>query len=107
HPIAVTPYAPDLTVARPPAELPLMRAEGAVNIIMRRALEEADDPDAKRAELIENYRKIIDPYIAAGNAMIDDIIDPRETRAVVARSLEMAANKHVERPRKKHGVMPV
>jgi acetyl-CoA carboxylase carboxyltransferase component len=100
-------YEPDTIVAWPTAEISVMGAEGAVNIIMRRAIEEADDPDAKRAELVETYRKIIDPYIAAGNAMIDDIIDPRETRAVVARALEMAASKHVERPRKKHGVMPV
>jgi acetyl-CoA carboxylase carboxyltransferase component len=100
-------YEPDLIVAWPSAEISVMGAEGAVNIIMRRAIEEADDPDAKRAELVGNYRKIIDPYIAAGNAMIDDIIDPRETRAVVARALEMAANKRVERPWKKHGVMPV
>ncbi len=100
-------YEPDLIVAWPSAEISVMGAEGAVNIIMRRAIEEADDPDAKRAELVGNYRKIIDPYIAAGNAMIDDVIDPRETRAVVARALEMAANKHVERPWKKHGVMPV
>jgi acetyl-CoA carboxylase carboxyltransferase component len=100
-------YEPDLIVAWPTAEISVMGAEGAVNIIMRRAIEEASDPDAKRAELIENYRKIIDPYIAAGNAMIDDIIDPRETRSVVARALEMAATKHVERPWKRHGVMPV
>jgi acetyl-CoA carboxylase carboxyltransferase component len=100
-------YEPDLIVAWPTAEISVMGAEGAVNIIMRRAIEEADDPDAKRAELIDNYRKIIDPYIAAGNAMIDDIIDPRETRAVVARALEMAASKRVARPWKKHGVMPV
>jgi acetyl-CoA carboxylase carboxyltransferase component len=100
-------YEPDLIVAWPTAEISVMGAEGAVNIIMRRAIEEAEDPEAKRAELIENFRKIIDPYVAAGNAMIDDIIDPRETRAVVARALEMAASKHVERPRKKHGVMPV
>jgi acetyl-CoA carboxylase carboxyltransferase component len=100
-------YEPDLIVAWPTAEISVMGAEGAVNIIMRRAIEEANDPDAKRAELVGNYRKIIDPYIAAGNAMIDDIIDPRETRRVVARALEMAAGKRVERPWKKHGVMPV
>ena len=100
-------YEPDLIVAWPTAEISVMGAEGAVNIIMRRAIEEADDPDAKRAELVEAYRKIIDPYIAAGNAMIDDIIDPRETRAVVARALEMAASKRIARPWKKHGVMPV
>ena len=74
-----------------------------MNIILRKQIEAADDPDAKRAELVGEFRKIIDPYIAAGNAMIDDIIDPRETRAVVCRALEMAASKHVEKPRKKHG----
>jgi acetyl-CoA carboxylase carboxyltransferase component len=100
-------YEPDLIVAWPSAEISVMGAEGAVNIIMRRQIEEADDPDAKRAELVAGFRKIIDPYVAAGNAMIDDIIDPRETRAVVARALEMAASKKVERPWKKHGVMPV
>ena len=100
-------YEPDLIVAWPTAEISVMGAEGAVNIIMRRAIEEAEDPDAKRAELVENFQKIIDPYIAAGNAMIDDVIDPRETRPVVIRALEMAASKRVERPWKRHGVMPV
>src|SRR3954447_6191997 len=100
-------YEPDLIVAWPSAEISVMGAEGAVNIIMRRQIEEAEDPDAKRAELVDGFRKIIDPYVAAGNAMIDDIIDPRETRAVVARALEMAASKRVARPWKKHGVMPV
>src|SRR5215218_7845205 len=100
-------YEPDLIVAWPTAEISVMGADGAVNIILRKQIEAAEDPDAKRAELVEGFRKIIDPYVAAGNAMIDDIIDPRETRAVVIRGLEMAATKHVERPRKKHGVMPV
>jgi acetyl-CoA carboxylase carboxyltransferase component len=100
-------YEPDLIVAWPTAEISVMGAEGAVNIILRKQIEAADDPDAKRAELVGEFRKIIDPYVAAGNAMIDDIIDPRETRAVVIRGLEMAATKHVERPRKRHGVMPV
>ncbi len=57
--------------------------------------------------MIENFRKIIDVYIAAGNAMIDDVIDPRETRATICRALEMAADKKVERPWKKIGVVPV
>jgi acetyl-CoA carboxylase carboxyltransferase component len=57
--------------------------------------------------MIEGIRKTIDPYIAAGNALVDDIIDPRETRPTVIRALEMAETKRVERPRKKHGVMPV
>jgi acetyl-CoA carboxylase carboxyltransferase component len=100
-------YEPDLIVAWPTAEISVMGAEGAVNIILRKQIEAADDPDAKRAELVDNFRKIIDPYIAAGNDMIDDIIDPRETRPVVIRGLEMAERKRVERPWKKHGVMPV
>jgi acetyl-CoA carboxylase carboxyltransferase component len=100
-------YEPDLIVAWPTAEISVMGAEGAVNIIMRKQIEAADDPDAKRAELVGEFRKIIDPYVAAGNAMIDDIIDPRETRQVVAKALEMAATKKVERPWKRHGVMPV
>ncbi len=100
-------YEPDTIVAWPSAEISVMGAEGAVNIVMRKQIEAADDPDAKRAELVASYRKIIDPYIAAGNAMIDDIIDPRETRHVVARALEMAESKKVARPWKKHGVMPV
>jgi acetyl-CoA carboxylase carboxyltransferase component len=52
-------------------------------------------------------REQIDPYIAAGNAVIDDVIDPRETRATIAKALTMARDKHVEKPRKRHGVMPV
>ena len=100
-------YEPDLIVAWPSAEISVMGPEGAVNIIFRKQIEAAEDPDATRAEMIEGIRKSIDPYIAAGNAMIDDIIDPRETRPTVIRALELAQNKHLERPWKKHGVMPV
>ena len=91
-------YEPDLIVAWPTAEISVMGAEGAVEIIFRKQVEEADDPAAKKAELIADFRKIIDVYIAAGNDMIDDVIDPRETRAVICRALEMAENKRVERP---------
>ena len=56
---------------------------------------------------MEEFRKLINPYAAAGAAFIDDIIDPRETRSVVIHALEMAQGKRVERPWKKHGVMPV
>jgi len=100
-------YEPDLIVAWPSAEISVMGPEGAVNIIFRKQIEAAEDPDATRAEMIEGIRKIIDPYIAAGNAMIDDVIDPRQTRPVVIRALEMAEGKRVERPWRKHGVMPV
>jgi acetyl-CoA carboxylase carboxyltransferase component len=100
-------YEPDLIVAWPSAEISVMGPEGAVNIIFRKQIEAAEDPDAQRAEMIEGIRRTIDPYIAAGNALIDDIIDPRETRPTVIRALEMAETKRVERPWKKHGVMPV
>jgi acetyl-CoA carboxylase carboxyltransferase component len=100
-------YEPDLIVAWPSAEISVMGPEGAVNIIFRRQIEASDDPDATRAEMIEGIRKTIDPYIAAGNALIDDVIDPRETRPVVIGALEMAESKRVQRPWKKHGVMPV
>ena len=100
-------YEPDLIVAWPSAEISVMGAEGAVEIIIRKQVEEAEDPEAKSAELIEDFRKIIDVYIAAGNDMIDDVIDPRETRPTICRALEMAESKRVERPWKRHGVVPV
>ncbi|KKK97589.1 hypothetical protein LCGC14_2651250, partial [marine sediment metagenome] len=100
-------YEPDLVVAWPSAEISVMGAEGAVNIIFRKQIDAADDPDATREELVNNFKEIIDPYIAAGNAMIDDIIDPRETRPTIIRGLEMAEDKRIARPWKKHGVMPV
>jgi len=100
-------YEPDLIVAWPSAEISVMGAEGAVEIIFRKQVDSAEDPAAKKAELIDGFRKVIDPYIAAGNDLIDDIIDPRETRPTVIRAFEMAATKRVERPWKRHGVMPV
>jgi len=100
-------YEPDLIVAWPSAEISVMGPEGAVNIIFRKQIEASEDPDATRSEMIDGIRKSIDPYIAARNALIDDIIDPRETRPTVIRALEMAESKRVARPHKKHGVMPV
>jgi methylmalonyl-CoA decarboxylase subunit alpha len=100
-------YEPDLIVAWPTAEISVMGAEGAVEIVFRKQVEEAEDPGAKRRELISAYKQIIDVYIAAKNAMIDDVIDPRETRPTVIRALEMAEGKRVERPWKRHGIVPV
>ena len=98
-------YEPDLIVAWPSAEISVMGAEGAVEIVFRKQVEEAEDPAAKKAELIEAYRKIIDVYIAARNDMIDDVIDPRETRPTIIRALEMAEGKRaraaVEAPRRR------
>jgi len=100
-------YEPDLIVAWPGAEISVMGAEGAVNIIGRSMIEASDDPEATKEAMLNAVREQIDPYIAAGNAVIDDVIDPRETRPTIAKALRMARNKHVEKPRKRHGVMPV
>src|ERR1700753_3702329 len=100
-------YEPDLIVAWPSAEISVMGAEGAVEIVFRKQGQEAEDPGAKRQELTAAYREIIDVYVAAGNDMIDDVIAPRETRATICRALEMSAGKRVERPWKRSGVVPV
>ena len=100
-------YEPDLIVAWPSAEISVMGAEGVVEIAFRKQVDEAEDPEAKKAELIEGFRKIFDVYIAAGNDLIDDVIDPRETRETICRGLEMSASKKVERPWKRQGVVPV
>jgi acetyl-CoA carboxylase carboxyltransferase component len=100
-------YEPDLIVAWPSAEISVMGAEGAVEIVMRRQVEEAEDPAAKRAELVAAYQGLIDVYVAARNGMIDDVIDPRETRPTIIRALELSEHKKIERPWRRHGVMPV
>jgi acetyl-CoA carboxylase carboxyltransferase component len=84
-----------------------MGPEGGTNIIFRKEIAAAANPEEERSRRVEEFRKLINPYIAAGAALIDDIIDPRETRPVVIRALQMAKGKKVERPWKKHGVMPV
>src|SRR6202790_4980954 len=89
-------YEPDLIVAWPSAEISVMGAEGVVEIAFRKQVQEAEDPQAKKAELIEGFRKIFDVYVAAGNDLIDDVIDPREMRETICRGLEMSENKKVE-----------
>jgi propionyl-CoA carboxylase beta chain len=87
-----------------------MGPDGAVNIIHRKTLDaitDVEEQKAKRLELAEQIRANIDPYIAAGHAQLDDIIDPAETRAAIIGGLRITADKHVERPWRKHGVMPV
>jgi acetyl-CoA carboxylase carboxyltransferase component len=100
-------YHPDLLVAWPFAEISVMGPEGAVNIIFNKQVEAAEDPAATRAQLVEQVRREISPYIAASWAMIDDVIDPAETRRVIHRGLLQARDKRVDRPWRKHGVMPV
>jgi len=100
-------YEPDLIVAWPGAEISVMGPEGAVNIIGRSAIEASDDPEATRQAMLDQVKAQIDPYLAARNDLIDDVIDPRETRPTIINGLRMAKDKRVERPWKKHGVMPV
>jgi acetyl-CoA carboxylase carboxyltransferase component len=100
-------YEADLIVGWPTAEVSLMGPEGAVNIIFRKQIEAAQDPKAAREALVEQFRGMIGPYIAAKHALVDDLIDPRDTRPVLCRALEVAEKKVVERPWRKHGVMPV
>src|SRR3954463_4002781 len=97
-------YEPDLIVAWPSAEISVMGPEGAVNIIGRSAIEASEDPEATREQMLEAVKKQIDPYLAARNDLIDDIIDPRETRPTVIRGLRMAKDKRGERPWKTQGV---
>jgi len=100
-------YHPDLLVAWPFAEISVMGPEGAVNIIFNKQIEAAEDPAAMRAQLLQQVRDTINPYIAAGWAMIDDVIEPAETRRVIVRGLEQARDKQVTRPQRKHGNIPV
>jgi acetyl-CoA carboxylase carboxyltransferase component len=100
-------YQPDLLVAWPFAEISVMGPEGAVNIIFNKQIEAAEDPDATRSQLTQTIREQISPYIAAGWAMIDDVIEPAETRSAIAKGLEQAAGKRIDRPWRKHGNIPV
>lgn len=100
-------FGPDLVVAWPSAEISLMGPEGAVNIVFRKEIATAENPEEKRNELVEMFRKKIALDIAAGGAYIDDVIDPRETRKVIKETLELCENKDHKLPQKRHGVMPV
>jgi acetyl-CoA carboxylase carboxyltransferase component len=100
-------YQPDTIVAWPFAEISVMGPEGAVNIIFNKQIESSDNPEATRAHLMETIRAQINPYLAAGWAMIDDVIDPAETRRVIIRGLEQAGDKKIDRPWRKHGNIPV
>jgi acetyl-CoA carboxylase carboxyltransferase component len=103
-------FEPDLIVGWPTAEISVMGPEGAVNIIFRKQIEGAGDKesrDALRGRLVETVRSQIDAYVAAGWSFLDDLIDPADTRATIVRGLELGETKKVERPWRKHGVLPV
>jgi propionyl-CoA carboxylase beta chain len=98
----------DLVFAWPNAEIAVMGPQGAANIIFAREINESDNPEEMRAQKIEEYReKFANPYVAASQGMVDDVIDPRETRIKLIQSLEMFRNKKESRPYKKHGNIPL
>ncbi len=102
-------FEPDLIVAWPTAEISVMGPEGAVNIIFRKQIEALpeEERDEARNTMVATIREQISPYVAAGWSFLDDLIDPADTRRVVCRGFEQAASKRVERPWRKHGVLPV
>ncbi len=98
----------DVNLAWPSAELAVMGPEGAVNIVFRKEIEAAEDPEARRAELVEEYKeRFANPYIAAELGYIDDVIEPPHTRPRVIEALETLMTKRETRPAKKHGNIPL
>ncbi|MGH9117228.1 MAG: acyl-CoA carboxylase subunit beta [Acidimicrobiales bacterium] len=98
----------DLAFAWPSAELAVMGPQGAVEIIYRREIQEAADPSARKAELVDEYtEKYANPYLAAERGYVDDVIDPADTRATIIAGLEMLRAKREDLPRRKHGNVPL
>ncbi|MCX6411754.1 MAG: methylmalonyl-CoA carboxyltransferase, partial [Actinobacteria bacterium] len=98
----------DVNLAWPTAEVAVMGPEGAVNVVYRKELAEAADPEARRAELIDEYRaRFSNPFTAAERGFVDDVILPHETRHVLIDALEASLTKRVERPKRKHGNIPL
>ncbi len=98
----------DVNYAWPTGQVAVMGAEGAVNIVYRDQISKDDEPEAKRAELIEEYERLfMNPYVAASRGLIDDVIDPADTRPKIIHALEMLENKRETLPPKKHGSIPL
>jgi acetyl-CoA carboxylase carboxyltransferase component len=98
----------DINYAWPTAEIAVMGPEGAVSIVFRRELADAEDPVARKAELVADYReRFANPYVAASWGYVDDVIEPRETRQRIISALEMLQNKRDTNPPKKHGNIPL
>ena len=98
----------DRVIAFPTALAAVMGAEGAANVIFRKEIKEADNPEEKRKEKIAEFEKeFMNPYVAAGYGFIDDVINPNHSRAELIRALEMNIRKKEERPAKKHGNIPL
>jgi len=98
----------DLNLAWPNAEIAVMGPDGAVNIVFRKEIAQAEDPVKRKTELVKEYReKFANPYIAASRGYIDDVIEPRETRPRLINALEMLSNKRDSTPARKHGCIPL
>jgi propionyl-CoA carboxylase beta chain len=98
----------DVNLAWPTAEIAVMGPEGAIDIIFRKELAEAADPEARRRELVAEYRaQFANPYVAASRGYVDDVIAPRETRWRLIAALEVLQRKRASNPRRKHGNIPL
>ena len=98
----------DVNLAWPSAEIAVMGPEGAVNIVFKKELDHAEDPVARKAELVEAYReKFASPYIAAERGYVDDVIAPRDTRPRLIEALRLHLGKRESRPARKHGNIPL
>jgi acetyl-CoA carboxylase carboxyltransferase component len=98
----------DMVLAWPTAEIAVMGASGAANVIFRKEIQAAEDPAAKRQEIIDNYENLLyNPYIAASRGFVDQVIVPRQTRPRIIEALEVLATKRETLPAKKHGNIPV
>jgi len=98
----------DYAYAWPTAEIAVMGPEGATNVIFRKEIDKAENPEEERKKRVEEYRhRFANPYITAAKGWIDDVIDPRHTRELLIKGLEALKGKYEDRPRKKHGNFPV
>jgi acetyl-CoA carboxylase carboxyltransferase component len=98
----------DIVFAWPSAEIAVMGPEGAANIIFRKEINEAEDPDKMRKQKIKEYKeKFANPYVAAAKGYVDAVIEPDETRKSLLHALEVLETKDVPRPQRKHGSIPL
>ena len=98
----------DVVFAWPTAEIAVMGPEGAVNVVFRKEIAGAEDPEQERARMIQEYRdRFANPYVAASRGYVDDVIEPKETRPRLIQALQMLQNKRDTNPPKKHGNIPL
>ncbi|MFW6101800.1 MAG: carboxyl transferase domain-containing protein, partial [Bacteroidota bacterium] len=97
----------DFVFAWPSAEIAVMGPEGAANIIFKKEIQNAEDPEKMRKQKVKEYKvKFANPYVAAAKGYVDSVIEPQETRKILVHSLEVSQNKVDKRPEKKHGIPP-